>query len=156
LTRFDLFLSFTLYFISKINNPRRQWEDGQLGRSITWFSTSKPVVFDILNSVMMNLKYNPFSGKETEDCNAYLKHFLDACSTNQSSWGVRIRQTTQVVLIFSKWKGKGLARCFTKRFNRDLGSAQEGVLGQVFPNCKILGAEEGDFQLQATRRGSLI
>jgi len=30
-------------------------------------------------------------------------------------------------------------------------SAQEGVLRQVFPNWKILGAEDGDFQLQATR-----
>jgi len=31
-----------------------------------------------------------------------------------------------------------------------------GVLGQVFPNCKILGAEEEDFQLQATRGRSPI
>jgi len=40
-----------------------------------------PVVFDIKNSVMMSLKSNPFSGKETEDCNAHLKHFIDVCST---------------------------------------------------------------------------
>jgi len=45
------------------------------------FQPANPVVFDIKNSVMMNLKSNPFSGKEMEDCNAHFKHFLDACST---------------------------------------------------------------------------
>jgi len=30
---------------------------------------------------MLNLKSNQFSGKESEDCNAHLTHFLDACST---------------------------------------------------------------------------
>jgi len=39
----------------------------------------------------------------------------------------------------------------TKWYDRHLGSAQERVLGQVFPYSKILGAEEGDFQLQTTR-----
>jgi len=43
-----------------------------------------------------------------------------------------------------------LARGIAKCINRDLGSAQEVVLGQVFPHCKILGAEEGDFQLKVT------
>ena len=41
------------------------------------FQPAKPVVFDIKNSVMIYLKSNPFSGKETDDCNAHLKHFLD-------------------------------------------------------------------------------
>jgi len=45
------------------------------------FQPTNPVVFDIKNSVMMNLKSNKFSGKETEDCKADLKHFMDACST---------------------------------------------------------------------------
>ena len=39
------------------------------------------MVFDIKNGVMMNLKSNQFSCKETEDCNAHLKHFLDVCNT---------------------------------------------------------------------------
>lgn len=51
-------------------------DEGSLG-----FQPANPVVFDIKNRVMMNLKSNPFSSKETEDCNARLKHFMDACST---------------------------------------------------------------------------
>jgi len=49
------------------------------------FQPANPVVFGIKNSVMMNLKSNQFSGKETEDCNAHLKHFLDACNTINSA-----------------------------------------------------------------------
>jgi len=45
------------------------------------FQPANPVVFDIKNSVMMNLKSNQFLSKEMEDCNAHLKHFLDACNT---------------------------------------------------------------------------
>jgi len=41
---------------------------------------TNPVVFDVKNSVMMNLKSNQFLGMEAEDCNTYLKYFLDACS----------------------------------------------------------------------------
>jgi len=36
------------------------------------FQPANPVVFDIKNNVMMNLKSNQFSGKESEDCNANL------------------------------------------------------------------------------------
>jgi len=59
------------------------------------FQPANTMLFEIKNSVMMNLKSNQFSSKETEDCNAHLTHFMDA-------------------------------------------------------HCKILGAEEGDFQLKAT------
>jgi len=45
------------------------------------FQPANPVVFDIKNIVMVNLKSNQFSGMETEDFNAHLTHFLDACST---------------------------------------------------------------------------
>jgi hypothetical protein len=45
------------------------------------FQPANLVVFDIKNSVMMNLKSNQFSGKEMTYCNAYLTHFLDACIT---------------------------------------------------------------------------
>jgi len=45
------------------------------------FQPANPTVFDIKNSVMMNLKSNQCSGKEMEDCNAHLKHFTDARST---------------------------------------------------------------------------
>jgi ABC-type phosphate transport system ATPase subunit len=44
------------------------------------FQKSNPVVFDIRNSVMMNLKSNQFSVKESKDCNAHVTHFLDACN----------------------------------------------------------------------------
>jgi len=33
------------------------------------------------SSVMLNLKSNQFSEMESEDCNAHLTHFMDACST---------------------------------------------------------------------------
>jgi hypothetical protein len=45
------------------------------------FQPANLVVFDIKYSVMMNLKSNQFLGKESEDCNSHLTHFLDACST---------------------------------------------------------------------------
>jgi len=52
-------------------------------------------VFDIKNSVMLNLKSNQFSSKESEDCNAHLTHFLDACriinSTGVSELDKRLR-----------------------------------------------------------------
>jgi hypothetical protein len=45
------------------------------------FQPANPVVFDIKNNVMMNLKSNQFSGKELEDCNAHMTQFLDVCIT---------------------------------------------------------------------------
>ena len=42
------------------------------------FQPANPVVFDIKNNVLMNLKSNQFSGKKTEDNNTHLTHFLDA------------------------------------------------------------------------------
>jgi len=42
------------------------------------FQPANPMVFEFKNSVMMNLKSNQFSSKETEDCNAYLTQFMDA------------------------------------------------------------------------------
>jgi hypothetical protein len=45
------------------------------------FQPTNSVVFDIKNNVMINLKSNQFSGKESDDCNAHLTHFLDACNT---------------------------------------------------------------------------
>ena len=45
------------------------------------FQPANLVVFDIKNNVMMNLKSNQFSGKETAYCNAYLTRFLEACVT---------------------------------------------------------------------------
>ena len=81
---------------------------------------------------------------------------LSCLQHNQPNWSVRIRQTTEVVWIFSNQKGIGLVWRFAKRFNRELGSSQERVLGQIFSYCEILGAEEGDFQLQATRGRSRI
>jgi len=44
------------------------------------FQPANPVVFYIKNIVMMNLKSNQFPSKETDDCNARLKPFLDACT----------------------------------------------------------------------------
>jgi len=60
------------------------------------FQPAKPVVFDIKNNVLMNLKSNQFLGKETEDCNAHLTHFLDAYITInpagvlESDWRLRL------------------------------------------------------------------
>jgi len=45
------------------------------------FQPANPVVFDIKNIVMMNLKSNQFSGKESEDYNAHLTLFMDASYT---------------------------------------------------------------------------
>jgi len=45
------------------------------------FQPANPVVFDIKNNVLVNLKSNQFLGKETDDCNAHLKHFIDAYIT---------------------------------------------------------------------------
>ncbi|KEH15837.1 hypothetical protein MTR_0503s0010 [Medicago truncatula] len=44
------------------------------------FQPANFVVFNIKNNVMLNLKYNQFSCKESEECNAHLTHFMDACS----------------------------------------------------------------------------
>lgn len=45
------------------------------------FQPANHVVFNIKNSVIINLKSNQFLGKESEDRNAHLTHFMDACST---------------------------------------------------------------------------
>jgi len=45
------------------------------------FQPSNLMVFDIKNSVMVNLKSNQFLGKESEDCNAHLTHLMDVCSS---------------------------------------------------------------------------
>jgi len=42
------------------------------------FQPANPMMFEIKNTVIMNLKTNQFSSKETEDCNAHLTHFMDA------------------------------------------------------------------------------
>ena len=54
---------------------------GNLEEVSLGFQPANPLVFDIKNIVMMNLESNPFSGKEREDYNTRLKHFLDACNT---------------------------------------------------------------------------
>ena len=54
------------------------WRLNNLDEVSFGFQPTNLVVFDIKNNVMMNLKSNPFSGKETDDCNAHLKHFVDA------------------------------------------------------------------------------
>jgi len=40
-----------------------------------------PVLIDIKNAVLVALRENQFLGKEFEDCNAHLTHFLEACNT---------------------------------------------------------------------------
>jgi len=45
------------------------------------FQPANPVVFNIKNGFMLYLKSNQFSGKESEDCNTHLTHFLVACNT---------------------------------------------------------------------------
>jgi len=45
------------------------------------FQPANPVVFDIKNSVLVNLKNNQFADRKVEDCNAHLTNFLDICHT---------------------------------------------------------------------------
>ena len=42
---------------------------------------ANPVLFDIKHSVITALRENQFFGRETEDCNAHLTQFLEACNT---------------------------------------------------------------------------
>jgi len=78
------------------------------------FQPSNPVVFNIKNNVMMNLKSNQFSGKEPEDYNTQLTHFMDAYITINPTGGVSIREMNPVVWVFFNQKGKGLAGYTTK------------------------------------------
>jgi len=109
------------------------------------------VVFDIKNNVMMNLNSKQFSGKESEDFNAHLTHFLDACSTINP---VGVLESDKRLRLFGyslTGRAKYLLDTLPSGTIETWGSTQEIVLGQVFPYYKILGAEEGNFQLQATR-----
>jgi len=40
------------------------------------FEPANPIVFDIKNNVLVNLKTNQFAGRDLEDCKAHLTHFL--------------------------------------------------------------------------------
>jgi len=73
------------------------------------FQPTNPVVFDIKNSVMINLKSNQFLGKETEDCNAHLKHFLDVGSTINPT---RVSESDKRLRLFG-YSLTGMARCNT-------------------------------------------
>jgi len=74
------------------------------------FQPEKPVLFDIKNEVLAALRENQLSGKESEDCNAPLTHFLKTMQHHQPRRSFRVREKTMYVCLFSKWTGRGLAQ----------------------------------------------
>lgn len=61
------------------------------------FQPANQVVFDIENIIVMYLKSNQFSGKKSEDCNAHLTHFMDACNTVNL---VRVSESNKRLRLF--------------------------------------------------------
>lgn len=70
------------------------------------FLPANPVVFDIKNSVLVNLKTNQFARRDLEDCNAHLTHFLDICSTINL---VGISKSYKIIWLFG-YSVKGRAK----------------------------------------------
>jgi len=58
------------------DHPRITLDEVSLG-----FQPANQVVFDIKNSVLVNLKTNQFTRRKSEDCNARLTLFIDMCNT---------------------------------------------------------------------------
>jgi len=89
------------------------------------FQPANPVVFDIKNSVTMNLKSNQFSSKEMKDYNAHLTHFMDACIITNPA-GVLESDKRLKLFGYSLPKGQGIGLMHYQAIQSRLGISSRG------------------------------
>jgi len=109
------------------------------------------VVFDIKNHVMMNLKSNQFSGKESEDCSAHLTHFLDAGSIINRAGASEFDKRLRLFGHSLTRREKDCMDTLPCSTITTCDQLKREILDRL-SNCEILGTEEGYFQHQTTRR----
>jgi len=106
------------------------------------FQLANLVVFDIKNSVLVNLKTDQFARRETADCNANLTSFLDTCITINPSG---ISESDKRLRLFG-YSLKGRAKDWLNALPKGTITLWEQLkrkfLDRYFPTTKYLALKK--------------
>jgi hypothetical protein len=108
------------------------------------FQPVNHVLFDIKHSVLSALRENQFAGRETEDCNAHLNNFLEACSNINDT---RVSESDKRLRLFVyslSGRAKDWLNALPSGVIATWDDLKKSFLHRFYPTVKYLEKKERD------------
>jgi hypothetical protein len=117
------------------------------------FQPVNPILFNIKHSVIVALRKKQFSGREFEDYNAHLTHFLEACNTINPN-GVSESDKRLCLFVYSpNGRAEDWRNALPSGTITTWGDLKKAFPAAFFPTTKYLkNRKQGDFRLPTRRQ----